>query len=226
MFIVVLAGLAPCRCRPLSSNVRPQMQAPQEHAELLSLIVWIDEHTSGLSLPADDRHMLAAGCFDVALEHQAAIAVLHSSQLPGSALALLRVLAESLVRGLWLLHCASEAELKKFKSGKLKKSFQTLIEEFELKIGESNAVLSGFKKRAWDALNGFTHTGFTQVSRRHHSGRVEANYPEYELAQALDAAGAFGMVAAGQLVGMSDRPELVPIFSHRMRAYSAARTAA
>lgn len=131
------------------------MQAPREHAELLSLIAWIDEHTSGLSLPADERHMLAVGCFDVTLEHQDAIALLHSSELPGSTLALLRVLAESLVRGLWLLHCASESELQKFKRGKLDKSFQTLIEEFETKIGETNAVLSGFKNRAWNAMNGF-----------------------------------------------------------------------
>ena len=202
------------------------MQAPREHAELLSLITWIDAHTSGLSLPADERHMLAVGCFDVTLEHQAAIALLHSNELPGSTLALLRVLAESLVRGLWLLHCASEGELQKFKRGKLDKSFQTLVDEFEAKIGETNAVLSGFKKRAWDALNGFTHTGFTQVSRRHKPGRIEANYPEHELAQALDAAGALGMVAAGQLVGMSERPELLPLFSQRMQAYGATRTAA
>lgn len=201
------------------------MQAPREHAELLSLIAWIDEHTSALSLPADDRHMLSVGCFDVTLEHQAAIALLHASELPGSALALLRVLTESLVRGLWLLHCASEVELQKFKRGKLDKTFQALIDEFEVKIGESNAVLSGFKKRAWDALNGFTHTGITQVSRRHALGRVEACYPEHELGQALNAAGALGMVAAGQLIGLSKRPELLPLFNQRMQAYSAARTA-
>src|SRR5258708_685949 len=96
---------SPAYCPPVISDVRPQMQAPREHSQLLSLIRWIDENTSGLSLPTDERHMLAVGCFDVALEHQAAIALLHASELPGSALALLRVLAESLVRGLWVLHC-------------------------------------------------------------------------------------------------------------------------
>ena len=202
------------------------MQAPREHSELVALMLWIDDNTSGLTLPADERHMLAVGCFDVTLEHQAAIALLHSSQLPGSMLALLRVLAESLVRGLWLLHCATDNDLKRFKAGKLEKAFQELILEFEAQVGEENAVLSGFKKRAWTALNGFTHTGFTQVSRRHKPGRVVGNYPDHELAQALDVAGALGMVAAGQLVGMSDRPELVAAFSKRMEAYGASRTAA
>ncbi|WP_408733226.1 DUF6988 family protein, partial [Burkholderia cepacia] len=57
---------------------------------------------SGLTLPADERSQLAIGCLDVTLEHQAAIALLHSSELYGSMMALLRVLSESLVRGLWL----------------------------------------------------------------------------------------------------------------------------
>lgn len=201
------------------------MQAPREHAELLALIAWLDQHTSGLSLRADERHLLAVGCLDVALEHQAAIALLHSSGLPGSTLALLRILVESVVRGLWLLHCASGDQLLEFKSGTLRKEFKDLIIEFEAKIDQSPGVLSGFKGRSWKALNAFTHTGFMQVSRRHTPGRVEANYPEHELAQALDAAGAFGLVAAGQLIAMSDRTDLLPSLSDRMREYGAKRTA-
>ncbi len=70
------------------------MKAGTEHAKLLELMMWIDENTSGVTLPADERSLLAIGCFDIALEHQAAIALLHSSELYGSALALLRVLTE------------------------------------------------------------------------------------------------------------------------------------
>ncbi len=199
------------------------MKATLEHSALIELIAWIDHHTSGITLPADERSLLAVGCFDMTLEHQAAIALLHSSELPGSTLALLRVLTESLVRGLWLLHCATDDELAKFKRGKIDKEFKDLISEFEAKIGTPQGVLSGLKDRAWKAMNGFTHTGFVQVSRRHAAGRVEANYPEHELAQALDIAGALGMVAAGQLIGMSERPELLPLYSARMAEYGAQR---
>ena len=87
------------------------MQAAHEHHALVELIAWIDANTSVVTLPADERSLLAVGCLDVAIEHQAAIALLGGASLHGSAFALLRVLAESLVRGLWLLHCASEAEL-------------------------------------------------------------------------------------------------------------------
>lgn len=186
------------------------MQAPSQHEELVQLIAWIDQNTSGLSFPTDDRTMMAVGCFDVSIEHQAAIAILASSSLYGSAFALLRVLAESLVRGLWLHACASDAELEKFKRGKLDKSFGKFIEEFEAKIETPIGVLSGFKATAWDALNGFTHTGFHQVSRRHSPGRVEGSYPDHEIANAFGVAGALGLIAAGQLIAMSGKEELLP----------------
>ncbi|MDP3700743.1 MAG: hypothetical protein Q8R72_07540 [Hylemonella sp.] len=202
------------------------MKALHEHADLVELVRWIDENTSGIELPCDERSMLAIGCFDVALEHQAAIALLHSSALYGSALALLRSETESLVRGLWLLHCATQEDLDRFKRGKVKQEFQELIAAFEAKVGNGPGVLSGLKERAWKAMNGFTHTGFLQVSRRHRPGLVQENYEEAELAQALDASGALGMIAAGQLIGMSSSPERLPKFLEKMQAYGAKRTAA
>lgn len=196
------------------------MHASKEYAALLELIAWIDQHTSALILPADERALIALGCFDVALEHQAAIALLHSASLNGSAFALLRVLAESLVRGLWLLHCATDTELQKFKKGTIDKTFDQLVKEFEGTIGTPSGVLSGFKASAWKALNGFTHTGFHQVSRRHSPGKVEANYPEQEIAQALGVAGALGLIAGGQIIGMAGRQDLEPSFMERVSSYS------
>jgi hypothetical protein len=195
------------------------MDAAKEHAALLEVIVWIDKHTSGVSLPADERSMIASGCFDVALEHQAAIASLYASGLYGSMLAMLRILSESLVRGLWLLHCATEPELAKYKKGNLKKEFGELVREFETHIDTPQGVLSGFKQSGWKAMNGFTHTGFVQVSHRHKPGRIEANYDEPDLCKALGVAGALGLVAAGQIITMPGREELVPLYMAKMTDY-------
>lgn len=150
-----------------------EMQVAQEHAALVEVVLWIDEHTAGLEFETDERKLIALACFDLVLEHQAAMAELHSLHLYGSSLALLRVLVEALVRGLWLLKCASESELKKFKRGDLEKSFATLIQEVETAIGEKSGILSRFKKSAWSSLNGFTHTGFNQVTRRRRLPRFE-----------------------------------------------------
>jgi len=198
------------------------MKAAAEHARLLKLMTWIDQRTSGVTLPADERSMLAIGCLDVAIEHQAAIALLHSSELHGSELALLRVLAESVVRGLWLLLCATDQQLQKFKNGKLESTFAELIADVEEKMGTPNGALSGFKATAWTALNGFTHTGFHQVSRRHSPGKVEGSYSEDELAKALGVAGALGLIAAGQIIALSNHPEFLPDFFERMSAYATA----
>jgi hypothetical protein len=196
------------------------MLALSEHKALLDLIAWIDQHTSGITLPGDERSLIASGCFDVALEHQAAIALLHAYSLPAPMFALLRVLTESLVRGLWLLKCATEAELERFKKGTVRKEFWELVEDVEKAIGTPNGVLSGFKTSAWAAMNGFTHTGFIQVSRRHTSGRIEANYPENEVQKALGVAGALGLIAAGLLIEMSDRQDLLPKYYERMSSFA------
>ena len=196
------------------------MQAPNYYDALEDLIQWIDDHTAGLVLPADERSQLAVGCFDVALEHQAAIVLLHQSELYGSVLALLRVLSESVVRGLWLHACATDTEISKFKSGKLDKKFHQFVQEYEEKIGTPNGILSGYKMSAWAQLNDFTHTGFLQVSRRHKPGRVESNYPDQDLKNALGAAGALGLVAAGQLIAIAGREDILPAFMEKMSEYA------
>lgn len=196
------------------------MQAPSEHAALVELVKWIDEHTAGLTLPADERTQMAIGCFDVALEHQGAITLLHAAGLPGSMLALLRVLTESLVRGLWLYECATELQLQKFKKGNLGKSFDSLVKEYEAKIDPPSGVLSGFKLSAYKQMNDFTHTGFLQVSRRHAPGLVGPNYPDDDLSKALGVAGALGLIAAGQIISIAGRHDLLSAFMQRMSQYA------
>lgn len=83
-----------------------------------------------------------------------------------------------------------------------------------------NGVLSTFKITAWSALNGFTHTGFHQVSRRHAPGRVEGTYPEHEIAKAFGVAGALGLIAAGQVIGLSDRQDRLPLYEERVARYA------
>lgn len=200
--------------------VPPKAQAALEHQRLVELVMWIDENTSGLSFPTDDRTMLAIGCFDVAIEHQASIAMLVGASLHGSAFALLRILAESLIRGLWLHSCSTDKELAKFKAGKFDKHFGELIDEYEVKIGTPSGVMSQFKASAWKALNGFTHTDFHQVSRRHSPGRLEGNYSDKEIADALGLAGALGLIAAGNLMAISDPQGSIQSYLDKMSEYA------
>lgn len=196
------------------------MAVQSEHEALVKVVRWIDEHYSGLALPEDIRSRLAIGCFDVALEHQAGIAVLSSSKLYGPLFALLRVLAEAVVRGLWLCQCATESDLSKFENHRIDKRFGELIEDIEAAIGHTNSPLSRFKNNSWKALNSFTHTGFYQVARRSGDGFTGPNYPDSEVCQALALAGALGLIAASQLSGIAGNQALVQETLERMKEYS------
>lgn len=195
------------------------MSVLETHTLLLKEIAWIDANLSGITLPSDERTMLAVGCLDMTLEFQAAIASLYSSGLHGAMLALLRALTESMVRGLWLLHCATDAELLRFKEKGIKKEFGVLVQEVESKLQVSAPTLTNFKNFAYKALNDFTHTGFVQVSRRYGQDSVGANYPEKELKQALMIAMCFGAISASQLADLSDKPELAQTLLDRMSTF-------
>ncbi len=189
---------------------------------LKAAVLWIDNTSSKIPLPSDRRSQIASGCFDVALEHQAAIALLCQAELYGSMLALFRVIAESVVRGLWILHCASDEELNRYENGKIKKTFGELIEEVETQIGATTNALSQMKADAWNAMNGFTHTGYIQVTRRHGEGQLGANYPAVDIVRCLNAVGTLGLIASGQLVAMAARNDLVDHHFKKMQEYAAA----
>lgn len=192
-----------------------------EYVALVDLISWIDKHKSHLpdTYPVEGRAVLAIGSFEVALEHQKAIALLHSSSLHGSMLALFRALPESTIRGLWLLHCATNIEIEKFKEGTLDKSFGSLIKEIENKMGKPDSAFSAFKINKWSALNDFTHTGIRQVVRRFAPDSISPNYPEDEIVSTLIDAIALGIIAVGQLIGLADRQDLMALFVEDMKSH-------
>jgi hypothetical protein len=72
---------------------------------------------------------------------------------------------------------------------------------------------------AWKALNGFTHTGMHQITRRHSPGKVEANYSEEELAQSLGISATLGLLAGGMLLILGRRQDLIPAYFERLEQY-------
>ncbi|MBW8371072.1 MAG: hypothetical protein K0M66_08870 [Thiobacillus sp.] len=126
---------------------------------LRDLVRWIDDNTKGIEIAGDRKQHIASGCFDVAIEHQAAIALLCDSHLYGSMHAMMRILVESVTRGLWILHCTTDVQLDSFEKRGINKHFSELTAEIEAAIGAYQPTLSQMKANAWNALNDFTHTG-------------------------------------------------------------------
>lgn len=184
----------------------------------IELVAWIDEAIKGLKLPGDRRARIASACFDVAIEHQAAIALLSEAKLFGSVYALLRVLFEAFVRGAWLFHCATDADLDRFQKGKLEKKFSDLIKEAETKVGAKDSALSSIHGKTWSAMNSFTHTGFMQVLRRNSKEKTGPNYDPNEITLVQKLAGVLGVFSAFELAAVAGNEKIARLVLEKYKA--------
>ncbi len=176
------------------------INAAQEYERQLEVLEWMDSHFRG-EYATDRRTNIALCCFDLTLEHHAAICVLHNTKLYGSMFALFRVLFESFIRGLYFLICASEKEIDLFeRDKKIGKNFGQLIEDIEEKIDLKGGPFSKLKDSSYEIMNSFTHTGYQHLTRRQtstHTGAI--NYPDEERAQLLRCCGALVLQTGAHL---------------------------
>ena len=172
------------------------------------LIQWLDTQIDGLEIASEEKIRLAAGCLDMALEHQKAIVLLVANKLYGSAFSLARLIFEAYVRGVWLQMCASETEIKKFKKDELEKNFNILINEIERCDGFNEGILSAAKATNWLSMNSFTHSGFLQVVRRNKEDSLEPNYTDEEIIELVNIANALGMLSALQIALLAGKNNL------------------
>jgi len=136
----------------------------------------------------------------VSLEHAESFKILLASRNFTSAIGLLRLQFESLVRGMWVLYAASETALSKL-TAELSEERQKrannlpmlseMINQLEKKAPK-NAIdpILEFKEYSWKPLSSYVHGGLHAINR-HSKG-----YPLPILEQALKASnGVNGMVA-------------------------------
>ncbi len=169
---------------------------------------WIDKSTDGLEVPSTVRARLSAACFDQVHEHHKAIRLLLQHSLTGSAFSLVRPTFETFVRGLWLLHCATDTEVEQFTNDKLHKSFDQIIEEIEARDAYNVGVLSRVKKDYWNSMCSYAHGGYLQAVRRNTEDSITANYTEGEAIEVANSASTFALLAAFEVFTMANRDDL------------------
>jgi hypothetical protein len=164
------------------------------------LIHALAAHLSPRSLEANARVLVAEPTCCIAIEHGMSILVLTRMDNLTSAIALLRVQFEAVVRAIWLWHVATDewlATFVKFRSGaKLKEpQNQPAIGDMLKAIASSappevGRMLSGLKRGAWGPLNSYVHGGVHPVLQFH------LGYsPEYATQTVVNANGLSGMAA-------------------------------
>jgi len=184
------------------------------------LIQWMEERVYGLEISADERTRIAASCHDVAMEHHKSIILLVSHSLYGSAFALVRLIYEAYIRGVWLHRCASNKEIERFKKGKIDKVFGVLITEIEGVEGYEIGTLSNVKETSWNNMNSYTHSGFNQIARRITESSIEPNYDEKEINQCIYFATVIGLMSALEIVLMAKNEKLGLEFLEAIKGFS------
>jgi len=161
---------------------------------------------SALPMAQGDRARAAAACFGIARDHHGAIVLLMKGTLYSSSFALLRCLFEAYLRGLWLKHCASNAQViavlhrsEEFPRG--------ILADIETMPDFSNGVLSRIKRENWRAMCDYTHTGGLHLQRWQCAAGIEPVFEPSELEECLNFAELFGAMATLELVEMSEKPE-------------------
>ncbi len=199
------------------------MSAKSEYSRQFEIAKWIDDRFK-VEFPSDRRTNVVLCCFDLTIEHHAAILVLENSGLYGSMSALFRVIFESFIRGMYLQHCATEKELDLFQQDKfdkkhIGKDFGGLIEAIEEAIDLVDGPFSRLKRDSYKTMNSFTHTGFQHLTRRQLNAETGAiNYPENERCQLMICAGALVLNAAAQLAALTQKPGLADEVMMKIKA--------
>lgn len=167
-----------------------------QFVELLRLL----EHER--DIPRTLRARTGSACLGLAQEHHHSIVLLTERGLYGSAFTLLRSVFEAYVRGVWLLHCATDQQVDAFANGTKPPKISLLILAVEETLQFQEGNLSGVERAHWSAMCAYTHSGGLHVQRWQTEESVEPSYQEDEVNEMLLLAELFGAVSAVALLGL------------------------
>lgn len=187
------AGFADCPSQQLDAHegvlrehasfrLRPQRSTlPEAIAKAKCLSRWLHERTNGARFAASRPQQWGTALLQHSWEVADAIVTLLESDLPGPAWSLLRSLCESFVRGVWILHCASDQDVERFGRGKCPNPPDLLEAISSQSEANLHAAWLSATSENREVLHGFTHGGIEHVMRRIGEDVIEPRYPEREL---------------------------------------------
>jgi hypothetical protein len=169
----------------------------------------VAEVIQGGTYPPGRRIQMQVAYCHLVIEHQSAIALLIQAKRTGSAFALARPIFEAMVKGLWLFHCANDAQLERCAKGKEMEKVMPLLENLML-IDLPPVItrsLQQVKSRYWKTLSSLTHIGHTQIRHWLNPQGVKPNYPAEALDELANFASFMVLVAGRELAMRASNAE-------------------
>lgn len=160
------------------------------------------------------RKVIAASHLTVTLDHGAAISILIESQQYNSAAALLRIMYEALICGLWIQRCATDEEITFFVENDFLKNvddnkryvFQDLVSVVTNELSYGN-MFEYIKREFWNPFCSFTHSGIYLVDKNVGTDFIGMTYDEAEIDEILNFALYFSAPAFIELSNIADLTE-------------------
>lgn len=169
------------------------------------LLDWLHNNLGDSDVPASHRIRAAGTCFTIVRDHHGAVVHLIEEKHPSPAFALARSVYEGYVRGQWLLHCASDAQVERFLNGedfredtgkKKNLCLRDLITALEATSAFPPGSLANIRDKAWPALCDYAHVGGRLISYWSMPGSVEINFPTKDVEDVLRLTGVIAVLAA------------------------------
>lgn len=159
----------------------------------------------GMKIHTSDRVMMSIMLHDVVFDNQKAIFDLVFLGHTRPASALLRVIFEAHVKGVWLYSCATEEQVFQFKQDRVKSisnpkrdiTINEIVSAIETRMPHLNGTLSGFKERYWKGLNCLTHSGTMQFSYEFIDDEMKGQYSSDYSKSLLDFSDRFAISSLG-----------------------------
>ncbi len=168
---------------------------------------WFAEKLHRRRFRNDLRSRVVAACFAVSQQHHNSILILLSQNPPleATSFALLRPLVESVIRGLWLFHVATDDQVHEYVSSGTKLDMASMMKSLDGATG-----LNSFKdlyQKNWSVLSAYTHTGEFQVQRWLITSHVEPTYSEQAVSELVEFSGLVAGLAFQTLQAISLEPD-------------------
>lgn len=182
---------------------------------------WLCANVGGKEGPNNLRSRCAGACLMVCCEHFSAICLLAREGAYSSAFALARVVWESYINGVWLLHCADDHQLTMFSEGNRHlPKVPKMIKELERNDTYSMGTLSKIQRQSWEALNGYTHSGSLLVQRWNSADDVGPDFGTDEVDEILAFTSMVALLAGTGMAILLDDLELAeglaPLFEQHV----------
>lgn len=153
-----------------------------------------DEFSTKITVnDSNERHMLFVGFFRTALSHFAAINLLIEKKLYGSAFALIRVLFETTIRGLYSYLIFDDVKISSmYRSDNwdtddfFRSKLSVMCEELDTHLNKD--ILKDIKDRVYERMCDYTHTGATQIARNFNEENelIEPNFDDELIIDTLE----------------------------------------